>query len=148
MQCIICLEKIDRLKIHTSCAHTYHKSCLDKWFNISKSKNCPICRREIQYTVVKRYNTRSKTLQRRFKRFLTRFEYLGELLELTYVETEKREVINKMLQEIYKNKDIMKKCIKYQHNHTIQSILQNVIDNVKDEKMRTLFICWKIKFDD
>ncbi len=148
MQCIICLEKIYRLKIHTSCKHTYHKACLDKWFNISKNKNCPICRRKILYTVVKQYTTRSKTLQRRFQRFLTRFEYLGELLELTYVETEKREIINKMLKEIYKNKDIMKKCIKSQHNHTIQSILQNVIDNVKDEKMRTLFICWKVKFDD
>jgi len=43
-ECIICLNqiKIDDTIVILPCKHYYHKECINKWFQ--KSKSCPICR--------------------------------------------------------------------------------------------------------
>ena len=42
--CVICLDnfKIDDELIILSCLHTFHKSCVERWFKINS--HCPICR--------------------------------------------------------------------------------------------------------
>lgn len=44
--CVICLEEMkkDKKIVMTSCAHFYHKECLE----MAKENGCPICRREIK----------------------------------------------------------------------------------------------------
>jgi len=44
--CTVCLEtyKVGTYKRNLCCSHTFHKKCIDKWFKISESQNCPICR--------------------------------------------------------------------------------------------------------
>ena len=51
--CSICLEEIFPVHkiLHTTCSHTYHISCLEKYIISLKSNNrsltCPICRSNI-----------------------------------------------------------------------------------------------------
>ena len=46
MQCSICLEKIsDEYQSVLKCDHTFHKECIDKWFE--KSHRCPLCRNSL-----------------------------------------------------------------------------------------------------
>ena len=47
MNCNICMEEIKNEFVLTNCNCSdivYHKKCLDKWFNISKT--CPFCKNE------------------------------------------------------------------------------------------------------
>ena len=39
--------KLDEIFIHDICRNKFHKSCIIKWFEISKTKKCPICREVI-----------------------------------------------------------------------------------------------------
>ena len=44
-KCIFCWEGIhDHNKYELSCGHNFHRSCYKKW-----NKNCPLCRKEIDY---------------------------------------------------------------------------------------------------
>jgi|TARA_Y100000389_G_scaffold202413_1_gene247610 hypothetical protein len=45
--CTICLDeyKINQCKRILSCNHTFHKKCIDKWFN--KNSECPVCRKNV-----------------------------------------------------------------------------------------------------
>jgi hypothetical protein len=47
-QCSICLEmyQIGLYKRNLKCGHSFHKKCIDKWINFSKS-SCPICRKNL-----------------------------------------------------------------------------------------------------
>ncbi len=43
--CVICQEDItckNIVRTITSCKHTYHVECIDKWF--SENKKCPLCK--------------------------------------------------------------------------------------------------------
>ena len=43
MVCSICLNEIENNdEYKTNCNHTFHKKCIDKWFQ--KSHRCPLCR--------------------------------------------------------------------------------------------------------
>ena len=47
MNCNICLEEIKNEFVKTNCNCqniTYHKKCIEKWFNISNT--CPFCKKE------------------------------------------------------------------------------------------------------
>ena len=59
-KCSICLDKIYFKKntYTTICNHIYHKSCINKWLNISKT--CPICR-EVLVNTNSYTNTNSNT---------------------------------------------------------------------------------------
>ena len=44
VNCTICLEECSEC-VALKCNHTYHKDCIDKWFQTSGSnKSCPLCR--------------------------------------------------------------------------------------------------------
>jgi hypothetical protein len=45
--CYICLEsfKEGSYKRTLVCNHTFHKKCVDKWFNKHDNDTCPICRK-------------------------------------------------------------------------------------------------------
>ena len=45
-ECIICLENINSTttNLTLNCQHTFHKDCIDKWFQINTDNSCPICR--------------------------------------------------------------------------------------------------------
>jgi hypothetical protein len=44
--CIICLENINSTttNLTLNCQHTFHKDCIDKWFQKTTNNSCPICR--------------------------------------------------------------------------------------------------------
>lgn len=43
MNCSICFEEIDsNVKCLTSCNHSFHAECIERWFE--KSNTCPTCR--------------------------------------------------------------------------------------------------------
>jgi hypothetical protein len=55
--CSVCLESLDHVSsdqstpvfniaCHLPCNHSYHKSCISKWF--SKHASCPVCRHKLQ----------------------------------------------------------------------------------------------------
>ena len=43
-ECVICKEKIQKGQPirHTTCAHTYHATCLNSWYR--HKHTCPVCR--------------------------------------------------------------------------------------------------------
>ena len=45
MECSICHQNLTNYIVHTNCQcnHSYHKKCIEKWLNISRS--CPTCRK-------------------------------------------------------------------------------------------------------
>ncbi len=43
IDCIICLEELNKC-VTLKCNHAYHKDCIDKWFQTSQNKICPLCR--------------------------------------------------------------------------------------------------------
>ena len=46
MDCSICFDKIsDEEHSVLKCDHTFHKECIDKWFE--KSHRCPLCRNSL-----------------------------------------------------------------------------------------------------
>lgn len=49
MECAICLSSSSFLEtvIQLECKHSFHSSCIDKWFEVSKS--CPLCRSVCEY---------------------------------------------------------------------------------------------------
>ena len=49
MSCVICLDtnKIDL--IITKCGHKFHRKCITKWCNYSRT--CPLCRSSISYNL-------------------------------------------------------------------------------------------------
>lgn len=44
-ECSICLKAIRRTKDTLDCSHSFHRRCIDKWFE--RSNACPICRAPI-----------------------------------------------------------------------------------------------------
>ncbi len=42
--CSICLEENDNPMSNTSCDHTFHTICINKWFE--NNRQCPLCRYE------------------------------------------------------------------------------------------------------
>ncbi|CAK0816053.1 unnamed protein product [Prorocentrum cordatum] len=49
-ECFFCLEEYAHKQavIVTPCRHTMHRGCLEKW--LSKSRSCPMCRRNLEVT--------------------------------------------------------------------------------------------------
>ncbi len=50
--CVICLEEMRTLRKSRSitalpCAHCFHTSCINKFFELNKKARCPLCREEI-----------------------------------------------------------------------------------------------------
>ncbi|KAL4359381.1 hypothetical protein AHAS_Ahas08G0071700 [Arachis hypogaea] len=48
--CVICLgefEKGEKLKLLPQCAHAFHVSCIDAWFQ--SHSNCPLCRSQVHH---------------------------------------------------------------------------------------------------
>lgn len=43
--CSICCEKIINNAYSLPCSHTFHKNCIQRWFQ--EKKNCPYCRLDI-----------------------------------------------------------------------------------------------------
>ena len=44
--CPICIDSLTNATQHTtSCGHTYHKTCIEKW--LTGHSNCPLCRAQI-----------------------------------------------------------------------------------------------------
>ena len=48
--CIICLEDLECEIIQLDCNHYFHKDCIFKWLNNTKS--CPICRAKINNNLI------------------------------------------------------------------------------------------------
>lgn len=45
--CVICQEPFrDEKQTLLSCGHTFHRTCLRSWERHSKSRNCPVCRKQ------------------------------------------------------------------------------------------------------
>ena len=45
--CVICCEPFkDERQVLLSCGHTFHRQCLRSWERHSKSRNCPVCRKQ------------------------------------------------------------------------------------------------------
>lgn len=60
-ECPICFDTIhsqERITI-LSCNHVYHRSCINRWIEVSLKKNtysCPKCRHEeVYYPIMRRY---------------------------------------------------------------------------------------------
>ena len=138
--CPICLQEIKIKEIDTNCQHNYHQKCLDKW--LRKSKECPICRRVVNYKIVVRH-TRSRTAPRREKIVILRLEYLMALYELSIREDEKQQIIKKMLSKIFINRIVLKKNTVFWRKLG-KFKLTHIDDNNKYYK--NLFTRWKIKF--
>jgi hypothetical protein len=54
-RCSICQDSIipaDVCRKLIPCGHTYHKNCIDQWFN--RSVVCPTCRHDIRETILPR----------------------------------------------------------------------------------------------
>lgn len=51
MECSICATKIRRDFFITTCEHSYHIPCINKW--LSYKKTCPMCRRKLHYNIIK-----------------------------------------------------------------------------------------------
>ena len=50
-ECVVCLQSLlcyngKRISV-TNCGHTFHKSCLTKWWDPLACRLCPICRQRI-----------------------------------------------------------------------------------------------------
>ena len=74
MNCNICMEKIKNEFVTTNCNCTdivYHKKCLDKWFNISKT--CPFCKKEYTMTPYEAKNEKSLLEKALFLDSINRF---------------------------------------------------------------------------
>ncbi len=64
-QCSICHDPIKRYKEVLDCNHSFHRRCIDKWFD--RSDNCPMCRAS-QGTQTEWQNFLSDALTREFSR--------------------------------------------------------------------------------
>jgi len=54
-ECSICCDEIEKDEIHnTKCKHTFHKQCIDKWFEIKST--CPMCRKNLKPDFKKIYD--------------------------------------------------------------------------------------------
>ncbi|XP_021358167.1 uncharacterized protein LOC110453518 isoform X3 [Mizuhopecten yessoensis] len=57
--CAICLEEQNVMVkpvVEITCRHTYHQSCISKYFEIDKTANCPQCRRPLgQFSTTERF---------------------------------------------------------------------------------------------
>jgi hypothetical protein len=49
--CSICLEN-DGLWFKTKCGHIFHQHCLLKAIDVSNSRRCPLCRADINYSIL------------------------------------------------------------------------------------------------
>lgn len=45
--CPICLKKFNNDKVFLQCGHSFHKGCIDQWYNLNR--NCPLCKKENLY---------------------------------------------------------------------------------------------------
>ena len=49
--CVICLEQNDSKSVTLNCSHIYHKKCIKKWIDETRSNNtninCPLCKATI-----------------------------------------------------------------------------------------------------
>lgn len=61
IKCTICLSKIE-IPFKTKCNHFFHKECLNDWLKIKK--NCPNCRKSIQYLKIERKGLFIRRLRR------------------------------------------------------------------------------------
>ncbi|XP_014522145.1 RING-H2 finger protein ATL66-like [Vigna radiata var. radiata] len=53
VECVICLgefEEGERLKHLPECSHSFHVSCIDKWFQ--SHSNCPLCRALVHHPML------------------------------------------------------------------------------------------------
>ena len=48
-KCPICLDELESETKETSCGHTFHNYCLDKWLETKNS--CPLCRKNLKQKV-------------------------------------------------------------------------------------------------
>ena len=49
--CSICLESFKNKELYSStCKHTFHKSCIDKW--LDKDNSCPLCRTKLRLPII------------------------------------------------------------------------------------------------
>ena len=46
-ECLICLDKITYGRATLCCGHTYHSTCILKWFEINLT--CPICNQKFSW---------------------------------------------------------------------------------------------------
>ena len=59
-ECVICQEIIESKNsedesyeiVRLGCGHLYHKRCIENWYDSSKNKDCPTCRKQI---IIKEY---------------------------------------------------------------------------------------------
>ena len=53
VKCSICLDKIKSKDVKTtSCKHSFHEECIDKWFQLNYT--CPYCRTNLSKPVIRR----------------------------------------------------------------------------------------------
>ena len=74
MNCNICMEEIKNEFVVTNCNCSdivYHKKCLEKWFNISKT--CPFCKKEYKSAPYKAKNEKSLLEKALFLDSINRF---------------------------------------------------------------------------
>ena len=74
MNCNICMEEIKNEFVVTNCNCpdiVYHKKCLEKWFNISKT--CPFCKKEYKLAPYKLKNEKSLLEKALFLDSINRF---------------------------------------------------------------------------
>ena len=54
--CSICCEELDssindeatNTLVKLECGHYYHSKCIEQWYNTSKNKDCPMCKKDIK----------------------------------------------------------------------------------------------------
>jgi len=88
MNCNICMEEIKNEFVLTNCNCSdivYHKKCLDKWFNISKT--CHFCKKEYIMSPYEAKNEKSLLEKSLFLDSINRFpshDLDNNLLNTTY----------------------------------------------------------------
>jgi len=143
MICPICLEKVVYKEIETSCSHCFHKNCLDKWFAECTINKCPVCRREIEYTIIGRL-TRSKTSNTRAKRVILSILCLIDLFNIALHKEEKKRIAKKILKKVHVHRIILKK---YKHFwFTLRGFAKQIIDTEDGKYYKELLYRWNIKF--
>lgn len=69
VECPICMESLDQVRIPLSCSHWIHPDCIVKW----GKEQCPVCRQSISLPWEFKFKLRQQEARKRKQNFLSSF---------------------------------------------------------------------------